>query len=58
MQISSIRQLGNRVAVRQKFIPDPKLPLLPGKEFPDAAYVEQLFVFDCDQPIMASAPCR
>jgi hypothetical protein len=53
MQISSIRQFGNRAAVRLKYIADPALPLVAGKKFPDAAYAEQLTVFDCDQPITA-----
>jgi hypothetical protein len=55
MQISSIQQFGNRVAVRQKFIPDPALPLVPGKELPHAAYGENVTVYDCEQFIMALA---
>jgi hypothetical protein len=55
MQISSIRQFGNRVAFREKYIPDPTGQLVPGKELHDAAYVENLDVVDCQEPILAMA---
>jgi hypothetical protein len=53
MQLSSLRRFGTRVAVRLRFTPDPTAPLVPGRELHDAAYVENINVFDCEQPIMA-----
>jgi hypothetical protein len=55
MQISSIQQLGSKVAVRHKITADPSIPLVPGKDFPDAAYADALAVFDCELPRMAMA---
>lgn len=55
MKINSIVQFGNRVAVRQKTVPDPSTPLIPGRELPDVAYQEGVTVYDCENPIMATA---
>jgi hypothetical protein len=55
MQLSSIRQLKNRVAVRLRYIPDPALPLAPTVKLSDIAYIEDVTVFDCDKPIMVAS---
>jgi Caspase domain len=55
MNISSLTPLGSRVAVWQKVFPDPSTPFVPGKEFTDAAYQENLHVYDCNQPIFGTA---
>jgi hypothetical protein len=55
MQLSSIRQLKNRAAVRIKYVPDPALPLNPRLNVNDIAYVEDVSVFDCDKPIVAAS---
>jgi hypothetical protein len=53
LQLKSIKQMGDRVVVRMKGVPDPKLPLFGDKSFPDAANAEQTTVFDCTKPIGA-----
>jgi hypothetical protein len=55
MQLKSLKQTGDRVAVRHKFIPDTAQPIIGGKSFPEAASVEQTDVFDCTQPISATS---
>jgi uncharacterized caspase-like protein len=56
MQINSIEPLGHRVAVRIKFTIDPALPSpVSGRTIPDAAYGENVTVFDCDKPRSADA---
>jgi PDZ domain len=57
MQLSSIQTFENRAAARVKWLVDPSQPKVfyNGKEIPDAAYVEDLAVFDCTKPIMATA---
>ena len=52
LKISSIEQIDTKVAVRQKVTPDPSAP---DKKFPDAAYLDQLIVYDCKQPRSAIA---
>jgi Caspase domain len=56
MQLSSIQQFENRAAARVKWLVNPSLPKVfyNGKELPDAAYVEELTVYDC-KPVMAVA---
>src|SRR5262249_49763451 len=58
IKINSIEQLGGRVAVLQKYVPNPSLPIVVGKQFPDAATVEDLVVLDCDQPFMVKAETK
>ena len=56
LQISSIKPLGDRVAVRTRYTPDPsKGSLIPGRETPDGAVAHQVAVFDCNEPRMVLA---
>jgi hypothetical protein len=56
MQLSSIQQFWDRVAARTKVLADPSEPMVFfGKPVPDAAYAEQILVFDCTSPRMALA---
>jgi Caspase domain/PDZ domain len=51
MQISSIQQYGDKVAVKIKAQLDPSRPkIVFGKSFPNAEYFEDLTVFDCKRP--------
>jgi Caspase domain/PDZ domain len=55
IQLSSIQRVGDRSVARLKAFFDPTKPkIYRGKTFPDAAYQEQIFVYDCTTPIMAS----
>jgi hypothetical protein len=54
--LSSIQQFENRAAARLKWLVDPSQPkVFYGKSFPDAAYIEELAVYDCTKPAMAVA---
>jgi hypothetical protein len=54
MQLSSIRRFDERAAVKTKELINPDAPnLANGKPLPDAAYIENLFVYDCTSPRMA-----
>jgi hypothetical protein len=53
IKISSIEQIGDRVAVRTHGSLDPSDS--DQKKFADAAYYDDLIVFDCKQPIWAKA---
>ena len=56
IQLSSIQQFENRAAAKVKRLVDPSLPkVFYGKTFPDAAYIEELNVYDCTKPAMATA---
>jgi hypothetical protein len=56
IQLSSIQQLENRAAAKVKFPVDPSKPkVFYGKSLPDAAYVEDLNVYDCTKPATAIA---
>ena len=57
MQLSSIQQFENRAAARVKWLVNPSLPKVfyGNKELPDAAYVEDLTVYDCTKLVMAVA---
>jgi hypothetical protein len=55
MKINSVEQFGDRAAIRLRTVPDLSTPLAPGRQFPDAAYVEQVSVYDCTQLITAMA---
>ena len=56
MQIGSIQQIGDRAAAKTKFFTDPKLPMtFYGKSIPDAAYLEEIMVYDCTKPASAIA---
>ncbi len=56
IQLSSIQYFEDRAAVRVKMLVDPSQPkVFYGKSFPDAAYIEQLNVYDCANPVMATA---
>lgn len=52
LKVSSIEQIDTKVAVMEKILVDPSTQ---GKQFPDAAYLEQLVVYDCKQPRTAIA---
>lgn len=52
INISSIEQIEDRVAIKTKSEIDPSVSTRP---IPDAAYAEELSVFDCKKPIMAYA---
>jgi uncharacterized caspase-like protein len=54
MKINSVVQFGDRVAVRVRSVADPSKSL-GERHFPDAAYLEQVAVYDCTQPITAIA---
>jgi hypothetical protein len=57
IQLSSIQIFENRAAARVKWLVNPSLPKVfySGKELPDAAYAEDLTVYDCTKPDMAVA---
>jgi hypothetical protein len=55
LQVQSVKQIGDRVALRQKFVPDSSQPIVAGKSFPEAAYVEQLTVYDCAKLTQANS---
>ena len=56
IQLSSIQQFENRAAARLKWLVDPSQPkVFYGKSLPDAAYIEELAVYDCTKPAMAIA---
>lgn len=54
IQLSSIQRFGGKAAAKVKHIIDPSAPKeFRGKTLPDAAYVEDLDVYDCTKPITA-----
>ena len=53
LEISSIRQIGDRAAVRVKTIVDPASPT--GQQYRDAAYGDDTYVHDCTKPIFATS---
>jgi uncharacterized caspase-like protein len=56
MQLSSIEKFGDRAAVRMKnAVDDSKPKVWYGRSLPDAAYIEDLNVYDCTKPEMADA---
>ena len=56
IQLSSIQMFENRAAAKVKMLVDPSQPkVFYGKPFPDAAYVEELNVYDCTKLAMATA---
>jgi hypothetical protein len=56
VQLSSIQKIGDRGVARTRLLVDPTKPkIFFGKSFPDAAYQEQINVYDCKNPMMASA---
>jgi hypothetical protein len=56
VQLSSIRRIGDRAVSKTKHVLDStNSKTFFGKSYPDAAYEEQLNVFDCTTPSMASA---
>jgi hypothetical protein len=56
MQLSSIKRIGDRAVARTKAPFDPEKPkIYLGKTYPDAVYMEQIFVYDCTTPMMASS---
>jgi hypothetical protein len=52
LQISSIKQFGDRVAVRHKYVLDPSKPVFQGREFPEGALNDQVMVYDCKRSTM------
>jgi uncharacterized caspase-like protein len=56
MQLSSIQQFGDKAVAKVKFIFDPSAPkVFFGKPLPDADYEEDLNVYDCTKPVMATS---
>jgi uncharacterized caspase-like protein len=56
VQLSSIHRIGDRGVAKTKHLLDSTKPtVMFGKSFPGAAYQEQIQVFDCTTPTMASA---
>jgi uncharacterized caspase-like protein len=57
MQLNSIQQFGDRAAVRSRALVDETKPktFFTGRSFPDAAYTEDLWVYDCNLLISAVA---
>ena len=54
IQLSSIQQFGDKAAAKVKYLIDPSAPkVFWGKSLPDAAYIEDLDVYDCTKPITA-----
>ena len=50
IQLSSIQRFENRAAAKVKWFVDPSKPkVFYGKPLPDAAYIEDLNVYDCDK---------
>jgi Caspase domain/PDZ domain len=55
VQLSSIHRIGDRGIAKTRTFLDPTKPkLFFGKSLPDAAYQEQIQVYDCNTPMMAS----
>jgi hypothetical protein len=56
VQLGSIKRLGDRGTAKTKILVDSNHPkIFYGKSFPDAAYQEQINVYDCTVPRMALA---
>lgn len=55
VKLSSIRQLGDRVAAETRFPIDPSAP---GRKFPERSYRERLIVVDCKRPRLAAAESK
>jgi len=55
VKLSSIKQLGDKVAAETRFRID---PLAPGQKFPEGSYRERLIVVDCKQPRLAAAESK
>jgi hypothetical protein len=56
LQLSSIKRLDDRGFAKAKILVDPTQPkVFYGKPFPNAAYLEQINVYDCSKPFMALA---
>lgn len=56
LQLNSIQHLGDRAAIRMKRLVDDTQPKeFYGRKFPDAAYLEELNVYDCSTLRMANA---
>src|SRR5262249_10914639 len=55
VKLSSIRQLGDRVAAETRFPVDPSAP---GRKFPERSYRERLIVVDCKRPRLAAAEAK
>jgi len=55
MKLSSIKQLGDKVAVETRVRIDPSAP---GQKFPEGSYRDRLIVVDCKRPRLAAAESR
>jgi hypothetical protein len=55
VKLSSIRQLGDRVAAETRVPVDPSDP---GRKFPERSYHESLIVVDCNRPRLAAAESK
>ena len=56
VQLGSIKQFKGRAALRIKFLIDPNSDkTFFGKPFPDALYVDEINVYDCENPRSATA---
>ena len=56
IQLSSIQQFNNKASAKVKELVDPTQPkTFLGKSFPEAAYIEEVNVYDCIWPVVALA---
>jgi hypothetical protein len=55
VKLSSVKQLGDRVAAQTKFPIDPSAP---GQKFPEGSFRERLVVVDCKRPRLAAAESK
>jgi hypothetical protein len=55
MKLSSIKQLGDKVAAETRARIDPSAP---GQKFPEGSYRDRLIVVDCKRPRLAAAESR
>jgi uncharacterized caspase-like protein len=53
LKLNSLERFGDKAAVRTKYVVDPAGPI--GHQYPDAAYADELDVFDCKQMNTAAA---
>jgi Caspase domain len=55
MKLSSIKQIGGRIAVEKRSLIDPGVP---GRKFPAGSYDEAVMVVDCSSPRIAAAESK
>jgi hypothetical protein len=55
VKLSSIKQLGDKIAAQTRFLIDPSAP---GQKFPEGSFREGLVVVDCKRPRLAEAEIK